>query len=466
MTDDPPVDGRRRFRWSNHQLLAAIFVLALLLRVYDLGGKSLWLDEAYTLHYGQPTLTPVDPNNPPLFYTFLHHWTGRFGRSEAAARLPSALLSFLNVGLLYVLARRLAGDRVALMAAALLAVSPLNIWYAQEARMYAALVTVALLMALGLALRRWTGYLLFFAALVLGLYLGYLTFPLWAGISAVWVVAWWRAGRRPGHLLAWMVASAAAWLAYRPMWPYFHSWLETALVGHWMFQRVRDLFALPPFCLSHFLLLLAAAVGGLIAAGFLVSSLLRRERLHGPFTAAAGLLFLLVLGLAVAPRLYGLKRVLVTGWPFVILFVAWLSENAGRHRVRLQRGLWGASLLTALIVLLGVPKDDWRGAAAYIQSQAPGARPAVWVDPSWNNVPHDYYRPDNPARYGDLAALQALAAGEPAIWLIAERFPGNAVPGSRSEAWLDEIWELVEAVPFHRLEVRHYRAPQIGSSVE
>ena len=78
-----------------------------------------------------------------------------WGSSETAVRFPSALMSLINVGLLYGLGSRLANQRVALLAAALLAVSPLNIWYAQEARMYVFIAGAALLYALLLTWDSW-----------------------------------------------------------------------------------------------------------------------------------------------------------------------------------------------------------------------------------------------------------------------------------------------------------------------
>ena len=43
------------------------------------------------------------------------------------------------------------------------------------------------------------------------------------------------------------------------------------------------------------------------------------------------------------------------------------------------------------------------------------------------------------------------------FWIVAERFPGQAIPSSPNEAWLDAQLHLVERVPYYRLEVRHYR---------
>lgn len=136
-------------RPTSHYLVA-IFLIAVLLRFPSLGLKSLWLDEAASVRFATPVLENVDSIHPPLYYFLLHHTMTSLGDSEAAIRLPSAIFSLANVGLLYLLGRRLADRETALLAAALLAVSPLDVWYAQEARMYAAVACATLLIALGL----------------------------------------------------------------------------------------------------------------------------------------------------------------------------------------------------------------------------------------------------------------------------------------------------------------------------
>jgi 4-amino-4-deoxy-L-arabinose transferase-like glycosyltransferase len=68
----------------------------------------------------------------------------RWGDSEVALRLPSALAGVICVPITYGVATRWLGRKVGLLSALLVAVSPIHIWYSQEARPY------ALLMLLGL----------------------------------------------------------------------------------------------------------------------------------------------------------------------------------------------------------------------------------------------------------------------------------------------------------------------------
>lgn len=464
--DKPHFLGALSGTLSHRSRLFLLFAMALLLRLMNLGGKSLWLDEAFSaLNAPRPEvalpLTAIDPH-PPLYYTLLHYWLPLAGDGEAMLRLPSALISLLSIGLLYMLARRLSNRRVALLAAALLAFAPLNVWYSQEARMHIFVPFFALLLALGLAWDRLRGTVVVAVALAVGLYMDYSMIPLWVGLTALWFIFWWQRGHQPVPFLAWLVGSLAGWLVYRPFWDHVVALLSGRLSGIFVFARVRELLGLPELTAIHFAIALFLIAVAIVIGGFLLLPLLRRRRTRFWLTLLAVAGFLLVTLLMVLPRFYTVKRVLVTGWPFVVLFVAWLVAQL-QTRGRL---VWRLLLVTSLVVTLWVvllPKDDWRGAAAYIDQTAGDRAHVVWLDPRWNTIPYDYYRPQHPGQSGegddDLEVLAALADTNPEIWLIAERFPGMPVPSSPSEAWLDRNLELVEAVPFYRLEVRRYRVP-------
>ena len=68
-----------------------------------------------------------------------------FGDGELAVRLPSLIAGTLVIPALYELGRELYDRRTGLVAAAFAAVSPLLIWYSQEARMYAFVALFGLL---------------------------------------------------------------------------------------------------------------------------------------------------------------------------------------------------------------------------------------------------------------------------------------------------------------------------------
>ena len=142
--------------WSPARVvLLAIILLAFVLRVYRLDSQSLWYDEAVTAKVasqgiGELTRWTADDIQPPLYYYAAAGWLRLAGRGEWALRFPSAFFGTLTVPLMWAMALRLFGrgrsGRVAALAAALLtALSPLYVYYAQEARMYTQLTFLGLL---------------------------------------------------------------------------------------------------------------------------------------------------------------------------------------------------------------------------------------------------------------------------------------------------------------------------------
>ncbi len=87
-----------------------------------------WRSMGISLHYAEVT--------PPLYYLLLHAWIAVTGESEIAMRLPSVLAALALIAATGWLGRVVAGARVALIAAALTALSPLVLTYAQQVRAY------------------------------------------------------------------------------------------------------------------------------------------------------------------------------------------------------------------------------------------------------------------------------------------------------------------------------------------
>ena len=130
----------------------SVTLFAFGVRFFLLDRESVWLDEAFSWGYAKLSLhrlwwEPIDVH-PPVYYSILHLMM-HFGDASWLLRIPSAIGGALAVPLLYLLGRRVAGQWVGLGAAALLATSAVAIRYSQEARSYALLMSVALVIAIG-----------------------------------------------------------------------------------------------------------------------------------------------------------------------------------------------------------------------------------------------------------------------------------------------------------------------------
>lgn len=136
----------RAFDWFM-PAIAGVLLLGLICRLPTLGGRSVWMDEAYSFWFSSLswtdlwTKTPLYETHPPFYYSLLKLWMSVAGSSEIGMRSLSVIASLITIGVTG-FAPRLMGfgkryDRVGLLASALLAINAGNIEYAQQARPYA-----------------------------------------------------------------------------------------------------------------------------------------------------------------------------------------------------------------------------------------------------------------------------------------------------------------------------------------
>lgn len=133
-------------------LVAAITLLALVLRLINLGYSDLTFDETASYFVASKPLGEMLPyllsafhEHPPVYFLALAGWMEVLGRGEVALRLLSVLFGTLSIPLMYQFGRKAIDVRAGVVAALLLAVAPVHIFYSQTARMYTLLGALALL---------------------------------------------------------------------------------------------------------------------------------------------------------------------------------------------------------------------------------------------------------------------------------------------------------------------------------
>ena len=303
---------RNTENWIKIALLL-ILVLAAFLRFYRLDAQSLWADEGNSVSLAGRSLDLITAGaahdiHPPLYYYLLHFWMRVFGSSEFAVRALSALLGTGLVYLTYLLGRHLSrppsvppkvGEAAShscwlgLIAAFLSAISPFQVYYSQETRMY---ILLAALSALSIysfikfleteesktrnpnpETRNqylWAG--LYILATTLSLYTHY-SFPIVMVMEnllyGIWLAISWRQGKVLGRALRWVVIQLAVVALY---WP----WLPTAYqqVSHWpsisqsygllfVVQEAFRLFSLGPTAGAQYTSLLLLGFAAIFIAG-------------------------------------------------------------------------------------------------------------------------------------------------------------------------------------------------------
>jgi len=186
-------------------------------------------DGATTLGDVVSSLAVEDARHPPLFYVAERLWTDAFGASVAARRSVSAIAGSLAIAAVAWLAWELFGGVAAPLAcAALYAISPFAVVYAQQTREYAlwSLLCAAAGAALLAALR--TGTALAWAAYAALAALGLYTDALFLGTVAAHAVYALVVRLERGAARGYALASLAALAAFAP----WFGALRTALTAN------------------------------------------------------------------------------------------------------------------------------------------------------------------------------------------------------------------------------------------
>lgn len=123
--------------------LLPVVLIGVFLRFFRLGGHSIFLDESFSwylsTHYSVPDiiLFSLQDGHPPLYYILLRGALAVVPSTEAGMRALSAGCSSASLIIMVVFVARWWNVRAATCAGWLLAFSSFDIYYAQEARMYA-----------------------------------------------------------------------------------------------------------------------------------------------------------------------------------------------------------------------------------------------------------------------------------------------------------------------------------------
>lgn len=131
-------------------ILIVILLVAFLLRVYDLGHESIWMDEAFSVSVAKLDFLGIIKGtakdlHPPLYYLLLHFWIKLFGISEFTIRFMSVIFGVFTVFMVYKIGAQIFSKDAGLLSALLIALSIFNIFYSQEARMYSLMAMLTLI---------------------------------------------------------------------------------------------------------------------------------------------------------------------------------------------------------------------------------------------------------------------------------------------------------------------------------
>jgi 4-amino-4-deoxy-L-arabinose transferase-like glycosyltransferase len=394
--------------------LLALFALAV--RLWQIDSESIWLDEATSLFLARMNVREViawtaKDIHPPLYYLMLHFWRV-FGESEAALRSLSAVAGALSVAVLYGLGARLFDRRTGFIAALLLALAPMHVWYSQQVRMYAWLGFWALLssylLVVALEERKAKYAVAYILASAACLYTHYYTVFVFLAQGLYVLYISWRTGR--WRDLLWVAGGMLASVVL------FAPWLPTMVFqvtsggGGWVARGgTPGLNALLDILLAFsvgnvrtlypgWVRLLAYALPAGLSAWAVIRCL--RAPACGNRAEERGVAFALIYVTVpvVAAWLISQAKPLFSD-RYLQAFLPGYLLLAARGATALPRALlrWGAAALTVALLAFGTfqmaatpQTEDWRGVAAYVSERVQPGDVAVFY-PGWNEKPFGYY---------------------------------------------------------------------------
>jgi len=213
---------------------AVAFLLAYLLRIYNLGVKDIWWDEAHSWWYAaMPLFEGVRRGmsewtgavGDPFYPIMLSLWMRFVGQTPFALRYLSLLLNLLSIAYLAKLTNRAFGLKPARIALLLGSISPIWIFYAQEVRQYT-LTPLVMLVAVEAVVAiikgkntRWS-----WVRLVIGEVLALYTHSFMAfGIVGLnlWLALIWlrRQQNQQTFFIRWVISQVAALVLIAPALP-------------------------------------------------------------------------------------------------------------------------------------------------------------------------------------------------------------------------------------------------------
>ena len=467
---------QRKWIWA----LLGLTALGGALRFAALDAKTLWLDEVFSLWMARHALpelmtwlVQID-HHPPLYYALLHWWISAFGDSPSALRSLSAVASTLAIPLYGLGARKFAGEHLSIIAIFLLAISPFQVRYAQETRMYGLLMLVTALVFLAMVVvltsdkragqvRWWVLLAVSEAAAMLTHNTATLLVPFAINgamcglLVARWALPWRRwpgeffGMRQPHFVRNWVLSQLGAILVWSPWALTFLHQAQAVDGDFWIaapdtwvvWTTLTSLtFAHLPIWVwqRDYLTWLAVA---LVLLGLWQG----RGRAELTWTLLVFWLLPPVVELLVSLRrpVFYDRTLIWTTLPYYLLLArgmilpanvrkfwrhAWMTMSLGAVTLLCALGLWG--------YYVDFAKEEWDQVASFVAAQAkPGD--IVLFHASWAELPFDYYYPKDapgllqhgipadlfeagvlepPMTPADASRVKALIQGRDQVWLV------------------------------------------------
>jgi uncharacterized membrane protein len=457
--------------------LSLILLLGISLRLFHLTYNSLWLDEGFSFWLASKDVrgileAAVASEDEPLYYIVLHYWM-YLGHSELALRLLSVTCSLVSIILIYEVAKTIFGSSIALVAAFLLSIAPLDVWYSQEIGRFA----LGNLLALGsiygfigfLTRRKVIYWMLYVVATVAMMYTFYVSFVIILVQNFYLLFAGLWLNRHRDLAVKWVISQMVVLAAFSPWWPRFVG--QTHHVGGVslfinaarILKQLGVTVEISSISLEYIALLIGIGVTVLLILGKPMLALWHRLFKHPYFFAWAVPSYLVVLLVSGWRPLSSVRLMLIFLPPFLLAMAVGFSRSDAV--VYSRRRLWLTLLVMPTLVALGInyfvnQKENWRDAAYIVEVNAnPGD--VILIQPSYCQLPFGYYYSGNLAyEHADRPEqdLARVVRQYSRIWFVVGLNHAQYYdPDGLVQRWLDAHGTLLLSLPLTRIDVRLYQ---------
>ncbi len=474
-------------------IIIGFLLLGFGLRLHHIDSFSFWLDEGATTLRASYPISQILGNgitlqegtytdtHPALYYLVIKATSQLWGQSDFAYRYTSALAGLLLIPFLYLLGQKLANKNVGIITLLLGTINPLQIVYAQEARMYTLLIFLATAASYTLwqtltTKAVWQWLITYFILMGLAIYTNYTAVFLFAFHTPFILWRWWQLGwKRPFFTAISLGIIGLITLPFiTPPTPFLDPNKTIDRLGD--FQKIyNDLIY--GFGIGTTLDWGASSVQWVGSA--LALLLIYACYQMGQQKKWRHLLFLLSFLLAPAlgfvivslsNPLYLSSRQLrhiMVGSPAFILLIAMGIYGLWKRPFRLPATLTLLLLLITPSLALNnlhtnpsLAKDNFRNLFHYIDQQA-GNNDFILIHSAGNLTLHNHYtqRPDlphdalpihpHPANNKTINQLEAIASQHQRIWFVTGKPTDGRDDNNRVSQWLSRNLTEINRHAFH-----------------
>jgi uncharacterized membrane protein len=427
--------GRALPRGRALAVYGALLLAALGLRLYRLDHQNFWIDEVYHEYVAARPVSEIvreyslRADGGPLSLLVSHFFLSATA-PERMARLPSAVFGTAAVVATALVGRRILPAGIAWLGAGFLAISPLHVWYSQEARWYSQWICFTALSYLAFlhAMRRprWSRWAIYVAITALDLYTFVLSFAVIASQAVTAVLLSPRSRGAAGP--RWLAAQAALVLGGAPLIAMILTHVH-ATTGS---PRPTTLAALPYTVFAYGAgFSLGPTVGELHGLTSPLQIVLRHPSVVAVFAIFVPLLVAGVFRVARDRDAAALLLPWLVGPPLLVFVLALASDIT--YEVRYPIAALPAFALVVAAGVAALPRPGWRwvGGVALVACAAAGLANHYW-NPR-------YAKEDVRAAVGEAlrrdprAPIVVVGQARAAVWFYANGAPIEPLAGCEPE---------------------------------